>query len=108
MARLVARLVNSGIKVLVTTHSDYFVREINNLITASQIANDKETLKRHNIIDIDILDAKKVGAYVTGAKGGVEKIQINSGGIDTSIFDTIIERENLKAQEIFYTSEGRK
>ena len=32
MARLFARLVNVGVKVFVTTHSDYIVKELNTLI----------------------------------------------------------------------------
>ena len=35
MARLIAACINAGIKVFVTTHSDYFVKEINNLIMLS-------------------------------------------------------------------------
>lgn len=32
MAGLLARLVNCGVKVLVTTHSDYLIRELNNRV----------------------------------------------------------------------------
>ena len=39
-ARLLARLVNSGVKVLITTHSDYIIREINNLIMLSSPLQD--------------------------------------------------------------------
>lgn len=35
-ARLVARMVNSGIKVFITTHSDYLVKELNTLIMLNQ------------------------------------------------------------------------
>ncbi len=35
MAGLLAKLSNAGVKVLVTTHSDYFIREINNRIMLS-------------------------------------------------------------------------
>ena len=37
MARLLAMCVSAGLKVLVTTHSDYFIKEINNLIMLSNI-----------------------------------------------------------------------
>ena len=32
LARVFAKLVRSGVKILITTHSDYIVKEINNLI----------------------------------------------------------------------------
>ncbi len=43
MARLLARLVNVGIKVFVTTHSDYIIRELNTLI---MLNHEKPHLKR--------------------------------------------------------------
>ena len=45
LARLVARLVNSGVKVLITTHSDYIVREINNLIMLSSPLEDGDKVR---------------------------------------------------------------
>jgi hypothetical protein len=32
MARLKVRLVNNGINVFITTHSDYIIKEFNNLL----------------------------------------------------------------------------
>ena len=43
IARLFARLVNLGVKVFVTTHSDYIVKELNTLI---MLNHDKPHLKR--------------------------------------------------------------
>jgi len=43
VARLLARLVNIGIKVFVTTHSDYIIKELNTLI---MLNHDKPHLKR--------------------------------------------------------------
>lgn len=43
IARLFARLVNVGIRVFVTTHSDYIVKELNTLI---MLNHDKPHLKR--------------------------------------------------------------
>ena len=43
IARLFASLVNSGIKVFITTHSDYIVKELNTLI---MLNHDKPHLKR--------------------------------------------------------------
>ena len=43
-ARLLARLVNSGTKVLITTHSDYIIKEINNLIMLNSSFEDKDEI----------------------------------------------------------------
>ena len=45
MANLLARLVTAGIKVLVTTHSDYFIREINNFIMLTNKFENKESIQ---------------------------------------------------------------
>lgn len=44
MAKLLVRLVNHGVKVIVTTHSDYLVREINNSIMLSSEFSSKKIL----------------------------------------------------------------
>ena len=41
MAGLLARLVNSGVKVLVTTHSDYLIRELNNRVMLNLDVQDR-------------------------------------------------------------------
>ena len=63
IARLLARLVNLGIRVFITTHSDYIVKEINTLIMLNQ---DKPYLKKI---------AKKEG-YQTEELIAPEKIRV--------------------------------
>ena len=41
MARGIVRLVNAGIKVIITTHSDFFVAQINNLLKLSHASRQK-------------------------------------------------------------------
>jgi hypothetical protein len=43
IAELLAMLANSGVTVVITTHSPYVVDHINNLIEASQLADDQQT-----------------------------------------------------------------
>ena len=35
IARILAKVANSGIKIIISTHSDYIVKEFNNLIMLS-------------------------------------------------------------------------
>ena len=46
MARGIARLVNAGIRVIITTHSDMFVAQINNLLRLSHAS--RHWIKEHN------------------------------------------------------------
>jgi hypothetical protein len=65
MARLLATLANAGVYVLITTHSDFIVREINHLMMLSQEFADKETLmQRFGYDPAEILSPDKVNLYV--------------------------------------------
>ena len=61
LARAIVMLVNSGVKVLLTTHSDFFVNQLNNLLLLSRVAprrRPRRTYKRN-----EILNPANVGAY---------------------------------------------
>ncbi len=61
MAQGIVRLVNAGVRVLITTHSDYFVGQLNNLLRISY-ASDR-WLKREGFARADCLKHNDVGAY---------------------------------------------
>ena len=65
IARLFARLVNLGVKVFITTHSDYIVKELNTLI---MLNDDKPHLKRISAEngydrDTELIDIAQVKVY---------------------------------------------
>ena len=65
IARLFARLVNLGVKVFITTHSDYIVKELNTLI---MLNDDKPHLKRISAEngydrDTELIDVAQVKVY---------------------------------------------
>lgn len=65
IARLFARLVNLGIKVFITTHSDYIIRELNTLIMLSR---NEERIKglalRENYSASELLDPSNVKVFI--------------------------------------------
>lgn len=65
IARLFARLVNLGVKVFITTHSDYIVKELNTLI---MLNHDKPHLKRvaeeNDYRNSELIKAEQVKVYV--------------------------------------------
>ena len=60
MARGIARLVNAGIKVIITTHSDMFVAQINNLLRLSYAS--KRWIKEHKFLPQDCLNKDQISA----------------------------------------------
>lgn len=64
VARLLARLVNLGIKVFITTHSDYIIKELNTLIMLNNDApNLKQIAKKEGYENSELIDANKVKMY---------------------------------------------
>ncbi|WP_078235572.1 AAA family ATPase, partial [Vibrio parahaemolyticus] len=101
MARLIVRLINAGVKVLITTHSDFLIREINNAIALSNEFENKEAfLKEHDLIKADTLDGERVSAYAVDKTGVVNPMPINKFGIETAIFDVLINKANDFQDEI--------
>ena len=65
IARLFARLANLGVKVFITTHSDYIVKELNTLI---MLNHDKPHLKRiaeeNGYQDSELINVDQVKVYI--------------------------------------------
>jgi ABC-type cobalamin/Fe3+-siderophores transport system ATPase subunit len=103
MARIIAQLVNKGIKVFVTTHSDFFVREINNLVLLSNSFSDKEKIMtKYHYKEEEILKPNKLAVYIMDDNKAIP-IKVTKDGIEKSIFDiTIIEQSNA-SDEIYYS-----
>ena len=62
MARGIARLVNAGIRVIITTHSDMFVAQINNLLRLSHASS--RWIREHNFQPQDCLRQDQIGAFL--------------------------------------------
>lgn len=109
MAGLLARLVNAGIKVMVTTHSDYLIREINNRIMLSNEIPDKKEImskqKSPKLVKEDILKPEQVKAY-TMSDHTIKEIDVDKYGIKLDIFDSIIDSSNNLSDEIFFSLEN--
>lgn len=120
VARLFARLVNLGIKVFITTHSDYIIKELNTLIMLHQ---DKPHLKKiaekEGYRKEELLSHEKVKVYIAESalvklEGGQRKTRCHTLtsadmnpelGIEARSFDTTIETMNRIQEEIVWGGE---
>ena len=95
LARGIARLVNAGVRVLITTHSDTFVSQINNLIGLGQAS--AGFISEHNLQPQEFLTLDQVGAYLfsigqDGDGSGVRPLEIDPDtGIDEDEFADVFE-----------------
>ncbi|MDO9048913.1 MAG: AAA family ATPase [Methylobacter sp.] len=117
VARLFARLVNLGIKVFITTHSDYIIKELNTLI---MLNHDKPHLKRiaekEGYHEEEMISSDKIKVYIAEEAmvkqdGGQRKTRCQTLtladidpdlGIEARSFDTTIETMNRIQEEIVW------
>lgn len=102
IARLLAKLVNAGLNVVISTHSDYIVREFNSLI----MLNDERVQnlrKKYGYQEDEVLDSTKVGAYLFDNQT-IEPFEISSDdGIYATTFDEVIRDLNQVNDDIYYS-----
>ena len=105
MAKLIAVLVNAGINIFVTTHSDYFIKEVNNLIMLSNEFKEKENImNKYKYSNNEILKPSDVNLYLI-ENHTTNKIKINKDGMNLEIFDKIILDQNEACDSIYYALE---
>lgn len=106
LARVLAKLVNNGVKVVLSTHSPYFVRELNNLIMLNKsFIKAGELRQRYGYEPGESLNPEKVSAYLFDQKTIKEmKIDVNEG-IIAETFDDVINNLNQSSNDIYYASQ---
>ncbi len=101
IARLLVKLVNVGIKVFVTTHSNYIIKELNNLLMLSNEFPEKSKLmEEYDYQPNDILQAKDLKAYIANTDGTVSQVEIDEYGMIQSGFDDAIVQINKTSNQI--------
>lgn len=95
MAELLVRTSNYGVKIIITTHSDYIVKEINNRTMASQV-KDQDVLTALNYSEVDLVSKAEVNAFTIGEDGSINFIGGNKYGVNAFIFDNIISDIDFK------------
>lgn len=116
IAKLIALFIQNNIKVLITTHSDFLIYELNNLIMKDRIIQNKDVIKESEykeIIKDEIsLDYKKVALYnfiLKDNKSIVKRIKIDKYGINSRyIFDNTysLTKEKNQLLELLDTVDG--
>ena len=104
IARLLAKLVNAGLKIVISTHSDYIVREFNSLIMLNQ-NNTVKLREKYRYKADEILQPDQVGAYLFDNQQ-VSSFEITpDDGIYATTFDEVIEALNTANNDIYYSAQ---
>lgn len=103
LARLLAKLVNSGLRVVVSTHSDYLVREINSLLMLSRPAPVQQALmEKYGYSQDELITPAQVSAWLFCDRR-IQPMDIDDvEGIAAKTFDDQIHELNDTSDGIYY------
>lgn len=120
IARLFARLVNIGVKVFITTHSDYIIKEINTLIMLNQPSKTAARVRvREKYCQEELIRADRIRVYMAeeqlilleGNKKRTSAMTLVRAdidpvlGIEAESFDKTIDDMNRIQESLFFTEE---
>ena len=107
LARLFVRMINCGIKVMITTHSDYIMKELNTMITLNQkVRRIGKIVKSEGLNKKDLLSCDDIKVFTVkpnDAEDSVEEIHVSSEeGAVIPVFDEVIDDMNRLQDDIIY------
>ncbi|MGB8955110.1 MAG: ATP-binding protein, partial [Tumebacillaceae bacterium] len=103
LAKVLAKIANRGINVILSTHSDYLIKEFNNLIMLSKMSKNRvELMQKYGYEESQLLNPEDVSP-VLFVDDRVVPMEIDPvEGIIAETFDNVINRYNEVANEIYY------
>lgn len=110
VARMLVRLMNSGFRIILSTHSDYIIREINNMVMMSKKEANvvKGLLAKGTYTEKDYINPQDLGVYYFNYRTPssrhikIEKLKVEEGGFSIKSIDKTIDDQNKIAEELFY------
>lgn len=104
IARILAKIANAGIRLIISTHSDYIIRELNNLIMLSSI-KDEETIKKLGYTKEVVLSKDDVAPYYFELQEGNcvlgKEELVTRTGFSISEIDKVINSQVETSQNIY-------
>jgi hypothetical protein len=108
LARLFAILANNGLGLVISTHSDYIIREINNMVMAEALQRKSAGVNIKGLYgysEDELLKSTKVAAYsfnlMDDGKVSVEELKLNDYGFDVKSINTVIEAQNSITNDLY-------
>lgn len=110
LTRMLARLMNKGFRLLISTHSDYIIREINNLVIMSHADNaevarlaTEKGYQSDEFIREDDIEVLTFGYRTKSSKlVEVRKQNVDQFGFDVESIDTVIEDQTDFSEKLYY------
>ena len=112
LARLFAKLINCGLKILITTHSDYIIKELSILCILNSRKNILPNINKISNVKYELnslLDLTRINVFLSKSQDNYVNLyacEINDiDGIKLPTFDDTIQDMNNIMDEIAFSSE---
>ncbi len=96
MARVICQLINAGLKMVITTHSDIVLQHINNMIRLSERGDMEDICQQYGYQASDLMRADNVKVYQlksgSGGKTKVKEITCGKNGFAIPTFNEALDR----------------
>lgn len=103
LAKILAQVANRGVRVILSTHSDYIIKEFNSLLMLSKLENRQALMEKYGYEEEQLLQPENVGAYLF-IDSRIEPMPIDPlEGIIAETFDKVINENNEAADAIYYS-----
>ncbi len=104
MGKVIGKLVNSGIGMIITTHSDILLQHINNMIKLAKREDCKDICEKLGYTQLDLLSCSQVKVYQLRAKirgkTEVEELLCGEDGFSVPTFNDALDSIMNEAYEI--------
>lgn len=103
VALAIARLVNRGLPVWLTTHSDLIFQQVNNLMKLKNHKEQQSLLEKFGYTKEDVLSNEQVKAYqfsTSGVTTTVEALEATENGFSVPTFNRVIIDLNKETYEL--------
>jgi predicted ATPase len=95
IAQVIIRLMNSGVSVWITTHSEIIIQHMNNMIKLKRNKKSKELCKEYSYTREDLVDANDVRMYqfskIEKEITMIEKLSHNENGFIVPTFNQVLQ-----------------
>ena len=104
IARFIGRLINEGFQVVISTHSDYIIKELNNMIMLSKAkGNNQDLIEKLGFRGDELLKPEQVQALLfTLDSRKPADIEITEEGFNVVTIDETIAKQDALTEEIYY------
>jgi len=103
-ARIIAKLVNKGVKVILSTHSDYITKELSSLVLLYKDRNEEDKYwEKYGVNEEYFINSEKAGLYYFNSSGEVNQTVIGDYGLEIESFNEVIGEQSQMFDNIYFT-----